>query len=329
MKKLFYIMFFFAVALSTSCKMHDISEVVTDGKVLIMINAEKITVDPQSTGTKAVSEDGFNENSVIGIFTKTEDGAITDLVDVKDANFGYRLTNQSHYCDPIDESKVIYFQPAKKISLFSYHPYSEVSDNVTVNSSGDKIVTFSLNPNQNTQDNLYFNDLMFASSSGVFQDKPTANLEFSHKLCKITFKIYRGDNWVNSPLLTGVALKGVSIPLVANMRLFDGSLTTVEPSDQQKSISWSSGSEITGISLNSLTPMVVDLMTLPFSGEGSQIEFKASGKTYLATLPAIEFKSATNVVYNIRLNDNADDPIELNPEIIDWEVSQTIVIEPY
>lgn len=329
MKKILYIMILSAVASVVSCKKHGISEVATEGKVLIVINAEKVTVEPQSVGTKAVSEDGFNESSVIGIFTKTENEPITDLVEVKDANFGYKKTNRSQYCDPINESDVIYFQPSKKISLYSYHPYSGTASNVTVNTSGDKIVTFSLNPNQNTQEDLYFNDLMFATCSGVFQEKPMANLAFSHKLCKITFNMFRGDNWINSPLLTGVAFKGVQIPLVATMRLVDGALTVAQPSDQLKTISWSSGSEIVGMSLNALTPVVVDLMTLPFAAEGCKFEFKASGKSYVATLPAIDFKSATNVVYNVWLNDNADAPIELDPQILDWEVSMTTIIEPY
>lgn len=328
MKKMLYIVCL--VMLLGSCKQHVITEIVPNGKVLILVNSNSVAVDPAQSATKAVSDDGFNANSVIGLFSQLEEGALSELSNVKDENFGYKFTNESSYWSPINDAYTIYFKHDVKLSLYGYHPYTDPNKNkVTINSEGDRKLTFVLNPDQSKEESLYFNDLMYGRCEGISQAAPIADLKFSHKLCKVSFNIKRGANWANAPLLTDVSISGAELPTIGTMRLFDGGLVVSAPSGEDKRIYWSSGSLITGMTLNDLTPTKVDLLTLPYSATNTKVEFVVSGVKYEMVLPAIEFKSAVNVVYNIKLNSYGTDPIEIQTEIEDWEVVQSVNIKPY
>lgn len=320
MNKIIYILI---TALTlVACKKNPMSE-PDSGEVKILINAQKIDVNPLNSATKAVSNNGFAEGNVLGLYSQVNDGDQKELLNVKDENFGYVYRLEKLFLDPVDKNKVIYLEPLKKISIYGYYPYSEVSENVTVSKSGDRMITYALKTQQNTQEDLLKNDLMFAKCDGVFQTTPVVSLGFKHVLSKVTFVISKGSNWTENIELEQVNLVGKNIPVIGRMRLFDGTIVADKPSDANKLITAKVNTRIV-----ENAGVEVDFLLIPFNSIDTNVELVANGIKYVATLPSIEFASAKNIIFKIKLNNYNDNPIELSPEIVDWEVTQVVDINP-
>lgn len=314
------------MVLLCGCKKKRMDVPIGPQEVLIAVNA--LSLDKE--GTKAVSTNGFLSTSEIGIYTMVQtDPAATDLSGAQHRNFGYTNTSAAQYWQAMDPAHKILSVEGEKLSFYSYHPYSE-SEGSTVSLSspvdgGDVNFNFTLRPIQNTVSDLVFNDLMYATCSGVSSMHTVADLRFRHLLTKVTCKVKVASDWLGGNVfLTKVSLSGQGITNSATLRLFDGSLT-VQPVEQVGIVSWAA--QDAGLAL-STNPALVELIVLPGEAGGVALSLEAGGLIYDYTIPVGQnFNPSHNRIYNITLSNDASDMI-VQPEIVNWEVDDEIQIKP-
>ena len=137
------------------------------------------------------------------------DNATTNVYDGK-TNFRYIATEGSNIFNADGEANKAYLPSGgKQADLVAYYPYS------------DKVSLSNLNVplNVSSQDNLSAIDLMASEKvSGLSASNNTASVTFSHKLCKLVFKVHK-DSTSEDVDLSGstVILKGTKVKATWNL----------------------------------------------------------------------------------------------------------------
>lgn len=190
-------------------------------------------------------------------------------------------------------SGTIQYFPGNKngVKISAYHPY--------IDNSADEY-TFSVNPDQTTNTNVYNSDLLYCPEFAQAKTEGTVTIKLNHKLSQIVFDLAAGDN---NPDLTDaqITLLNVNTSVTFNRRT--GAISN--PSNQQD------------VKLNNDgNGGIVIPQTLPAGTRFAKIRLKNGKEMFYTTTTALTLVG--NKKHTVKLKVNKTETIGIGTEVGEW-----------
>ncbi len=209
----------------------------------------------------------------IGVFMTESDNAT--IVDTK-LNVPYKAAISSATSSFTPVGTVIYLpHVGDMVDFYAYYPYS-----TSVDDNGILKVDVSSGIGSNI-------DILRAKSTGHSVDKPSATLQFKHRLAQLTMNITRGSNISTS---AEIAVNIVGSMTAADYNIFTDKITNLS---ENKILSAEVNNDVATVIIVPQT-MESDVVVL----------FTVEGKEYRWEIGNIVFNSGDNYSYNIEIIQN-------------------------
>ncbi|MEG0601462.1 MAG: fimbrillin family protein [Mucinivorans sp.] len=319
------------VVMTLGCKKSIVAPIVKPEAVRFSLVTAAPSVVKNSSDQKSISRavtphDEFMDHCMIGIFATK--AAISDLSEITNSNVGYsNAAGSSVWSVVISGEPITYLPDDAPMNFYAYHPYTgQKGTSVTIDKTTLK---YTLPVDQSSDKQLKDADLMWGNSLNKKQSDGTVNLEFSHKLSKLTLKIKKGTDWNNEAvLISKIAISGSNILSFANLDLASGSLTPQANADQSTNTVTANLGDPQRLDQNN--DVVCEFILIPSSAYGTQIDFTVGdgSKTFKGTInSALTFKSGTQLNLGVTINKTKPIDLYIDPTIVPWNFVSQIDIE--
>ena len=290
-----------AEALMTGCSQHDDPiengerTAVTftagiDGAAVPMASNGGPKTRTTATGDEWVSGDG------VGIFMLTANGALTNDGDRLADNKKHTVTNASTgEVSPEGGTPICYLQSGT-VDFVAYYPYGTASAGSTtpgtVNSTG---YTYTISIAGQSDPAAI--DVLYTKQTGVSKQRTAVNLEFEHKLSKVTLNVKAGEGIAPGDIsgLAASALAFGGMPVEASVALQNGAVTADTDLSQTFNplkVTTTSGYQAT-----------FSAILVPQAGtSGRTVVFTVGGQPYTWAIPDSDvFAGGTHYIYEITM----------------------------
>lgn len=317
------------VVMAGGCRKRKIDTPRDPGQVRFSVVS---SVPKLEVGSRAVTDvnNDFTTESQIGIYAIGADEIDVNLALPENANIGYFNPTGSTQWSVIEAGTAIKFLAEDKaMNFFAYHPYT-AQPNTSVAMDPNAVsptLSYTLPSDQSTLPSLTVADLMWGKKFGITESQGVVNLEFEHKLSKLSFKINAGSDWGEDLSLSRLEIIGSDVASSAKLHISSGNLTVGAERNTSVRCDYNPA-----IDLDILNARECQFIMIPSDYTNLEIKITVRGsvsgeKVYSSTLTGVQLKSGylrkiTVVVYKINSLS-----ISLSPTIQPWEVISDISME--
>ena len=278
-----------------------------------------------AAASKAIGDDEFLTNSMLGMFAAAN--PMSSVATAQYQNIAYINPQGSSVWSVPDGAQPIYF-PANGAAMdfCAYHPHSRQSPTTTAYTAGNTWVDYTLPSDQSTKADLKNADLLWGKVTGRTQSQGTVNIEFHHKLAKLSLKIKKGTDWNGEELkLASVVVSGANVLQKAKLDLNNGTLSPTAGSPTQVSCAFAPAQ-----ALSVLNEYVCEFILIPAPAQDITLQFvydNNGGQSQAVLTSGLTFKSGTQL--NVRVSVNKFSPTELSvsPTMAAWNFTSQVEVD--
>lgn len=258
----------FSLWVATGCKKTPIAVETDPLEVTFSLQSQKATPQNVAAG-RAVSDDEFLPYSMIGLFAG--ENPLGSIVGAQYSNVGYKGNLSTIWSAPEGTDPIYFPDQETAMDFYAYHPYSGQAPTATSFTSGNTWIDYTLPLVQSSKGDLKTADLLWGRAIARKGNQGTVNIEFEHKLAKLSLSIKQGSDWVEGERveLSAIEVSGVNVVDKATLEVTTGNLTTA-----------ASGSSSTvrcdfspSLSLSKQTDADCDFILIPGSADDIKLTF--------------------------------------------------------
>lgn len=309
---------------ATSCKKTPIAEQLDPAVVSFSLKTAKTGMQ-NAAASRAIGDDEFLSFSMLGMFA--DESPVTSVVGRKYSNVGYENpTGTSVWRVPQGADPIYFPQTDVAMDFYAYHPYSSQTPTATSFTSGNTWVNYTLPKSQSTKAELKTADLLWGRAVERKRGQGTVNLEFYHKLSKLSLSIKKGSDWGTETLrLSSIRVSGTNVLDQAKLDLLSGTLEPVTGGATSVECTLSPSQ-----TLSVLNEFACDFILIPAPAKDIALTFTydgSSGKSEAILTSGLVFKSGTQLNVRVTINKFSPTELSISPTMTDWNFTSQVEVD--
>lgn len=288
---------------------------------------------PQSASSRAKTDvnNDFTTESQIGLYATKADEVDVRVALPENTNVGYFNPTGSTQWSVIEAGKgIMFLADEQPMNFYAYHPFTAQPGTSVVMETDNASPTliYTLPQNQSTVQSLTSADLMWGKKFNVSESSGVVNLEFEHKLSKLSFKITSGSDWGTEEVsVSKIELVGAELPKTAKLNISTGNL--IVGSETNTAI-YSDFAPALPLDLNN--SQECQFIAVPAEFTNIDINVTVTGsvsgtQTLRATLAGLQLKSGYLRQITMTIHKTSSVYIMVSPSILRWDVISDILME--